>query len=49
MLAFLLGTLFGAGVVLFIIFVLIVDPWGPKSPPPPFIDQYRPIEIPKVS
>ncbi|XGW26073.1 hypothetical protein V3C99_007022 [Haemonchus contortus] len=47
MLAFLLGTLFGAALVLFIILILVVDPWGPKVSPPPFIDQYRPVEIPK--
>lgn len=47
MLSFLLGTLFGAVLVLFIIFILVIDPWGPRAPPPAFIDQYRPIEIPK--
>ncbi|KAJ1373108.1 hypothetical protein KIN20_035441 [Parelaphostrongylus tenuis] len=47
MLTFFLGTFVGAALVLVVIFVLIVDPWGATSSTPPFIDQYRPIEIPK--
>uniref|UniRef100_A0A0K0DK51 PDZ domain-containing protein 8 n=1 Tax=Angiostrongylus cantonensis TaxID=6313 RepID=A0A0K0DK51_ANGCA len=49
MLTFFLGTLVGAAFILIVIFVLIVDPWAIHSSTPSssFVDQYRPIEIPK--
>ncbi|CAI4227845.1 unnamed protein product [Auanema sp. JU1783] len=46
MIAFFLGVLVGAGIVLFIIYVLVVDPWGPISQPPTFIEQFKPIQVP---
>ncbi|WKY07985.1 hypothetical protein Q1695_007463 [Nippostrongylus brasiliensis] len=46
MIEFLLGTLFGSVLILLIIFVAVVDPWNSPLKLPPFIDQFRPVEIP---
>ncbi|GMS95660.1 hypothetical protein PENTCL1PPCAC_17835, partial [Pristionchus entomophagus] len=46
MLSFLLGFILGIAVVLFVLYVIFFDPWGPPAPPHRFIDQFPPIQIP---
>ncbi|GMT23548.1 hypothetical protein PFISCL1PPCAC_14845 [Pristionchus fissidentatus] len=46
MLSFLLGFIFGIAVVIFVLYVIFFDPWGPPAAPHRFIDQFPPIQIP---
>ncbi|GMR47608.1 hypothetical protein PMAYCL1PPCAC_17803 [Pristionchus mayeri] len=46
MLSFFIGFILGIAVVLFVLYVIFFDPWGPPAPPHQFIDQFPPIQIP---
>ncbi|PIC32914.1 hypothetical protein B9Z55_013079 [Caenorhabditis nigoni] len=48
LIAFLAGFLCGCALLLGILYVYIVDPWGqPENQPQPPIEQYRPVQVPE--
>lgn len=46
MLTFLFGIVCGAAIVLVILYIIVLDPWSAPTPPP-FVDQFRPVQIPE--
>ncbi|CAJ0928923.1 unnamed protein product, partial [Mesorhabditis belari] len=45
--ALFIGFLIGVATVLLVIYIIVCDPFGPKVDAPPFVDQFKPIEMPE--